>query len=72
MLKVEGTEIELSRSLFTDRLLMHGCLGAAREIAAAEGDVGPLQPHHVHAAYQRLDKQGVIPGQKRKRRALSH
>lgn len=45
---------------------------AAREIAAAEGDKGPLQPHHVHAAYQRLDRQGVIPGQKRKQRPLRH
>ncbi|CAL5225141.1 g7921 [Coccomyxa viridis] len=54
------------------KLFVGELVETAREIAAAEGDVGPLQPHHVHAAYQRLDKQGVIPGQKRKRRALSH
>ena len=34
--------------------------------------MGPLQPHHVHAAYQRLDKQGVIPGHRKKRQALAH
>lgn len=45
-------------------------VGAARELAAAEGDAGPLQPHHVHAAYQRLDKQGAIPGQRKRRRPL--
>lgn len=50
--------------------LWHGCartefqpglLTAAREIAEQRGEQGPLRVHHVHEAYQQLDREGRIP-----------
>jgi hTAFII28-like protein conserved region len=34
---------------------------AAREIAEQRGEQGPLRMHHVHEAYQQLDREGRIP-----------
>lgn len=34
---------------------------AAREIAEQRGEHGPLRVHHVHEAYQQLDREGRIP-----------
>ena len=34
---------------------------AAREIAEQRGEQGPLRVHHVHEAYQQLDREGRIP-----------
>lgn len=34
----------------------------ARLVASERGDEGPLQPLHVHAAYQRLKEHGKMPG----------
>lgn len=36
-------------------------LVAAREIAEQQGEQGPLRVHHVHEAYQQLDREGRIP-----------
>lgn len=34
---------------------------AARLVATERGDEGPLQPLHIHAAYQRLKDKGRMP-----------
>lgn len=37
-------------------------------LAAGKGEEGPLQPMHIHAAYQQLIAQGKVEGLPKKQR----
>lgn len=43
---------------------------AAMAVAEERGESTPLQPAHIHAAYQRLIEQDKVPGKAARRRAF--
>ncbi|EFN57242.1 hypothetical protein CHLNCDRAFT_143750 [Chlorella variabilis] len=45
-------------------------VAAAIGVAAERGETTPLQPAHIHAAYQRLIEQEKVPGKTARRRAF--
>lgn len=45
-------------------------LPAAMAVAEERGETTPLQPAHIHEAYQRLIEQDKVPGKTARRRAF--
>lgn len=43
---------------------------AARSLASARGDTGPLQPVHIHTAYQMLKDQNKVEASKTQSKRL--